>query len=84
MRVGAFDTNAPSRSVEVGVADDPIQVEACQNCDRHGYRLAAFNATAGSLTNAEPAPKFSLSLVEVVPDIGYSLKFHSLSLPDPQ
>lgn len=82
MRVGAFNSNAPRGSIEVGVADDPIQIQASQNRNRHGNVLAALNATAGALANPEATPELGLGLVECETDVGDSLKFHLNSLPD--
>lgn len=77
MRVGSFDTNAPSGFIEVGVADDTIKVETDQNRDGKRYVLAAFDSAAGALANTELSPKLNLTHVQVITYVGYLLKFHA-------
>ena len=73
MRVGSFDTNAPSRFIEVGVADDTIKVETDQNRDGKRYVLTALDTTAGALANPEASPELGLGLVEGETDVGDTL-----------
>lgn len=75
-----LDPNAPGGSVEIGVADNTVQIKSSQDRDWEGYLLAALDSTAGALANPEASPELGLGLVEAETDVGYSLKFHARSL----
>ncbi|MEN9902794.1 MAG: hypothetical protein RL651_1458 [Pseudomonadota bacterium] len=65
-----LDPNAPGRSVEIGIADDTVQIKSSQDRYRHRYFLAALDAATGSLVDTEAAPEHGLVLVQVVSYVG--------------